>query len=110
VPFLVEIFMNDPLYLYELENSTLEKILHLDDKDKHKYFLTLIRTYYPNSDKETKSELMAAYMASFIVEYIYRNHDLLGSAFTLTYTPTGMVREMANDLYNFEESYKYQIN
>lgn len=102
--------MSDEMYLYEIEDETLEHILHMADAEKHRYFLELIRTFYPGSDKEVKKHLMAAYYSSFVLEFMYRNHELLGSAFTVTYTPTGQIREVSNDIYNFEEPHKYQIN
>lgn len=102
--------MPDSLFLYKLDDETLESILESSDEEKHSYFLHLIRLYFPGSSKELKSKLMSAYVSSFILEYIVRNHEGMSEGFSCIYTPQGLIRELVNDLYKIEEEYKYQIN
>ncbi len=102
--------MPDSLFLYKLDDETLESIIESSDEERHKYFLHLIRLYFPGSSKELKANLMSAYMSSFILEYIVRNHEGIAESFTCVYTPHGLIREVVNDLYKIEEEYRYQIN
>lgn len=98
-------------FLHNLPDKVLQDILNLSGEEKFAYFNNLIKRFYPNVDTvEEFDKLLKAYNASFALEYIFRNDEDIGEAFTCIYTKTGLVRELENDLYFMMEEYKYQIN
>lgn len=90
------------LFLYELDNSTLDFILSLPFTELDRYIYALISRFYPkvqtNSDKY--EELRDAYKASFATEKLYRVNPLINKSYTAIYTKTGLIREIVLDIYN----------
>jgi len=89
-------------YLYELDNTTLNFILSLSQKELDEYIYALICRFYPKVDKtdEKYINLKKAYKASFALEKIYRVNTLLSNNYTAIYTKTGLIKEVVLDLYD----------
>lgn len=103
--------MADNFFLSDLPTKQLKRIIELEESKKYRYFAQLIQRFYPDASDSTKAHLLAAYYSSFALEYIYRNQPVINSSFTCIYTSTGLLRELVNDLYSFDDPpYKYQIN
>lgn len=86
------------LYLYELTDDQLDKILYLSQEELDSYINSLIDRFYTNKDVN-KQELEKAYKASFVLEKLYRANNILHSNYTCIYTKTGLIREIVSDLY-----------
>ena len=90
------------LYLYDLDDSTLDFILELPYDELDKYVSALISRFYGDlSDKEPKdiTELRHSYKASFATEKLYRVNPLINKNYTAIYTKTGLLRELVLDIY-----------
>jgi hypothetical protein len=90
------------LYLYELDDTTLDFILSLSIKELDEYVYALICRFYPNvnNTEDTYKDLKKAYKASFAIEKIYRVNSLISNNYTAIYTKTGLIRELVLDMYN----------
>jgi hypothetical protein len=99
------------LFLYDLDNTTLDFILSLTSKELDEYVYALICRFYPNIQKEEDkyTQLKKAYKSSFAVEKIYRVNTLINNNYTAIYTKTGLIREIVLDLYNIGQE-KVVIN
>ncbi len=89
------------LFLYELDDDTLDSILSLTFEELDKYIYSLIDRFYPGVTPDSKiyKELSKAYKASFALEKIYRLNSLINNNYTAIYTKTGLVREVVLDMY-----------
>ena len=61
----------------------------------------LIKKHYPNvkqSDPRHK-ELLENYLSSFYVEKLYRSNQFFNEKYIMTYTHTGLVRNVINEMY-----------
>jgi len=90
------------LYLYDLDDSTLDFILQLPYDELDKYVSALISRFYGDlSDKEPEHiiELRHSYKASFATEKLYRVNPLINKNYTAIYTKTGLLRELVLDIY-----------
>lgn len=93
---------DSPLYLYDLDDSTLDFILQLPREELDKYVSALISRFYGDiSDSETEhiNELRHSYKASFATEKLYRVNSLINKNYTAIYTKTGLLRELVLDIY-----------
>ena len=98
--------MNEELNLYELEDSVLERILTMEEKERTLYIHHLIEKYFPNTipNSDAYGDLQLSYRASFRLEKLYRSDPLFHETFTLVYTRHGLVRDAVNDMY-FTDDY-----
>lgn len=89
-------------YLYELDDTTLDFILSLSVKELDEYIYALICRFYPkvNVEDEQYKKLKSSYKSSFAIEKIYRVNSLVSNNYTAIYTKTGLIRELALDVYN----------
>jgi len=89
------------LFLYDLDDSTLDFILALSFEELDKYVYALISRFYPNVQKESEQyvDLKNSYRASFAAEKLYRVNSLLNKNYTAIYTKTGLIREIVLDIY-----------
>lgn len=103
--------LNDSsLFLHKLPDNSIETIVSMPEDEQDKYFYQLISRFYKNSEIETRKDLIEAYRASFILEYMYRTTPDIQDNFTAVYTQTGLIREITNNLYFLDEEFKFQIN
>ena len=103
-------YSDTELYLYELDNNKLNNVLSLSEKEKKKYFMQLVDRFYPDSSSDYIPTLLIAYYTSFLLESILRENEVLAAGFTPIYTPTGLIRELANDIYKLDEDISMQIH
>jgi hypothetical protein len=99
------------LFLYDLDDTTLNFIIELSFEELDKYIYALISRFYPNIEKgsEECAKLRSAYKASFAAEKLYRVNSLLNKNYTAIYTKTGLIREIVLDLYELGQE-KVVIN
>jgi hypothetical protein len=89
------------LFLYELDDTTLDFILSLSYEELDRYVYALICRFYPKIKPESEEykNLKEAYRASFIVEKLFRVNGIMNKNYTAIYTKTGLIRELVLDLY-----------
>lgn len=102
---------DNPLYLYQLEDEAITSILTLDSSSLDLYLNNLIMRFYPQhvTNKEYSNKLKESYKASFVLENIFRKNEIFYKNYSAIYTPTGLIRELINDLYALN-SEKVAIN
>ena len=93
--------MDAELNLYELEDSVLDSILGLEEKEKTLYIHHLIEKFFPMviPNSEEYGDLQLCYRSSFKLEKLFRSDPLFHVTFTLVYTHHGLVRDAVNDMY-----------
>lgn len=89
------------LFLYDIDDATLDFILSLSYEELDRYVYALISRFYPKVEKETEQyvNLKNSYRASFAAEKLYRVNALLNKNYTAIYTKTGLIREIVLDIY-----------
>jgi hypothetical protein len=89
------------LFLYDLDDATLDFIIGLPFEELDKYVYALISRFYPKVEKESEQyqNLKDSYRASFATEKLYRVNPLLNKNYTAIYTKTGLIREIVLDIY-----------
>lgn len=102
---------DSPLFLYDIDDHTLDFILGLSFEELDKYVYALICRFYPKVEKDTEQyqDLKDSYRASFAAEKLYRVNSLLNKNYTAIYTKTGLIREIVLDLYGISNE-KVVIN
>jgi len=87
--------------LCDLENEKIDLIISLKEEQKISYIDNLIQKFYPTALEDIKlyDNLQTSYKSSFLVEKIYRNNITFQSGFSITYTNTGLIRNIISDLF-----------
>lgn len=93
--------MASDLILSDITDEDLDWVLRLPFQQKNTYFNALIKKHYPAIPKEDKryNQLLENYLSSFYVEKLYRSNRFFHEKFLVTYTHTGLVRNVINELY-----------
>ena len=89
------------MILSDIQDGDLDVVLSLPLHQKNLYFSKLIKKHYPNvkeSDPRHK-ELLENYLSSFYVEKLYRSNQFFNEKYIMTYTHTGLVRNVINEMY-----------
>lgn len=100
--------MTDKFILGTLPDDKLEFILSMDEEQIGIYVDNLIQKYYPHLRQDTEhfeqyEKVKEQYINSFYLERIIRISEPIQDGFIPVYTDTGMIRELQNELYSFEE-------
>jgi hypothetical protein len=93
--------MASDLILSDITDEDLDWVLGLPFQQKNTYFNALIKKHYPAIPQEDKryNQLLENYLSSFYVEKLYRSNRFFHEKFLVTYTHTGLVRNVINELY-----------
>lgn len=89
------------MVLSELPDDQIDMFLSLPLEQKETFVGNLIRKHYPkiNQSDPYYKELAESYYSSFYVEKLYRSNGFFREKFIVTYTHTGLIRNIINELY-----------
>lgn len=87
--------------LQDLPDESLDAVLSLNLEQKSVYFSNMVKTFYPNIDKDSSEfeDLITSYVSSFYVEKLYRSNRFFNEKFTPIYTSSGLIRNIIADMY-----------
>lgn len=99
--FVLERVLSNVFILEELPDESLDTILSLSLTQKSAYFITMVKTFYPEvlEGSEDFDQLLESYVSSFYVEKLYRSNRFFNEKFTPIYTSTGLIRNIIADMY-----------
>ena len=89
------------LILSNITDEDLDWVLSLPLQQKNTYFCALIKRHYPSIKEHDirYNQLLENYLSSFYVEKLYRSNGFFNEKFLVTYTHTGLVRNVINEMY-----------